>query len=239
MNLNGYKLIFEDDFNGSELNTEVWNYRGTGKQRAAYCGPSQVRLENGNLIIKYEYRTEGDDGEGWYTGQIALKEWFCRGYFECRMICNDPDPTKFWSAFWMQAKHPYTADSCGGIHGAEIDIVEAFRTREGYAAAMSNIHCAGYADGSESEGIRSQCIAFKRLDDCYKNYHTYGLEWTDEVYRIFIDDECVGVSTWADGVNRDADELIFSLCAPENAPEDKTLTGEMIVDWVKVYKKED
>ena len=59
MNLNGYKLIFEDDFNGSELNTEVWKYRGTGKQRAAYCGPSQVRLENGNLIIKYEYRTEG------------------------------------------------------------------------------------------------------------------------------------------------------------------------------------
>lgn len=239
MNLEGYRLIFEDDFNGTELNTEVWRYRGTGKQRIANCHPSQVRVENGNLIIKCEYLNAGAEGEGWYTGQISLKEWFCRGYFEAKMLCNDPGDNGFWSAFWLQAKHPYTAASCGGIHGAEIDIVEAFRTPEGYPAAMSNIHCAGYHDGSESNGIRSQCVAFKRLPDCYSAYHVFGLEWTEEAYRIFIDDVCVGVSTWADGVNVEEDELIFSLCAPEKDPGPDAPSGELIADWVRVYKKED
>ena len=72
MNLKGYKLVFEDDFNGTELNTLVWNYRGTGKQRIANCHPSQVRIENGNMIIKCEYREDGTVGAGWYTGQISL-----------------------------------------------------------------------------------------------------------------------------------------------------------------------
>ena len=238
MDLNGYKLVFEDDFNGNELDLDVWEYRGTGKRSCGYIAPEAVRVENGNMIMKYDYHN-GEFGEGWYSGMINLKQKFCKGYFECRCICNDPLESKAWSAFWMQASNSYVAASCGGVNGAEIDILEAFRTREGYPSAMSNIHCAGYHDGSESDGLRSQCIAQKKLDTCYTEYHTYGLEWTDEVYRIFIDGECVGVSAWAEGVSTVDEVLILSLELPGEEPADKSLTGEYIIDYVRVYQKED
>ncbi len=241
MDLNGYKLVFEDDFNGSELDLEKWSHRSPGHREG--CGVSSedaVRIENGNLIIKYDYR-DGKYGESWYSGVVRANRRFYKGYFECRAICNDPLESKFWSAFWMQSAggNPYAAESRGGTNGAEIDIVEAFRTREGYPSAMSNVHCAGYADGRPCEGLRSQCIAQRIIPTCYSEYHTYGFEWTDEVYRVFIDGECVGVSTWADGVASVEEDLILSLELPGDAPEDKSLTGEFVVDYVRVYQKED
>ncbi|MBR6739785.1 MAG: glycoside hydrolase family 16 protein [Clostridia bacterium] len=238
MDLKNYKLVFEDDFNGSELDLEKWSHRGLGGRRCGFNSDDAVRVENGNLIIKYDYR-DGKYGEGWYSGMIRANRQFCKGYFECRAICNDPLESKFWSAFWMQASDPYTAASRGGINGAELDILEAFRSPEGYPTAESNVHCAGYADGSESQGLRSQSVARRKLDTCYTEYHTYGLEWTDTEYRIFIDGECVGLSAWADGVSTVDEELIVSLELPGEKPADKSLTGEYIIDYVRVYQKED
>lgn len=238
MDLKGYKLVFEDDFNGTELDLEKWSHRAIGNRRCGVNAEDAVRVENGNLIIKYDYRN-GKNGEAWYSAMIRTKQEFLRGYFEIKCICNDPLESKFWSAFWLQANNPYTAASCGGVNGAEIDILEAFRTPEGYPGANSNIHCSGYHDGSESQGLRSQCVVFKKLDDCYTKYHTFGLEWTEDVYRFFIDGECVGVSAWAEGVSTVKEELIVSLEHPGEEPQDKTLSGEFIVDYVRVYQKEE
>ena len=237
MDLKGYKLVFEDDFNGPCLDLEKWSHRGQGPRRCGVNSDDAVRVENGNLIIRYDYRA-GKYGKGWYSGMIRVKKEFLRGYFEIKCICNDPLESKFWSAFWVQAGNPYVAASCGGVNGAEIDILEAFRTPEGYPGAQSNIHCAGYHDGSESQGLRSQCVAFKKLEDCYTAYHTYGLEWTDEVYRFYIDGKCVGVSAWAEGVSTVEEELIVSLELPGDFPADNGLSGEFVVDYVRVYQKE-
>lgn len=238
MDLKDYKLVFEDDFNGTELDLEKWSHRAQGPRRCGFNAEDAVRVENGNLIIKYDYR-DGKFGMGWYAGMIRANQRFLRGYFEIKCICNDPLESKFWSAFWVQANDPYTAASRGGVNGAEIDILEAFRTPEGYPGVNSNIHCAGYSDGSESKGLRSQSVVLNRLDDCYTAYHTFGLEWTDEVYRFFIDGKCVGISAWAEGVSKVDEELIVSLEHPGDEPEDKTLCGEFIVDYVRVYQKED
>ena len=239
MDLNGYKLVFEDDFNGSELDLEKWRHYGLGRRRCGFNSEDSVRVENGNLIIRYEYR-DGKQGEGWYSAMVSTRQKFVKGYFECRCICNDPVVRGgFWSAFWMTSEHPYDVLSRGGIDGAEIDILEAFISPEGYPAAESNIHCAGYSDGSESKGLRSQPIARPKLDTCYTEYHTYGLEWTDTEYRIFIDGKRVGVSSWADGICTAPQEILLSLEHPGEEPADKSRTGEFIVDYVRVYQKED
>ena len=130
MDLTGYKLVFEDDFNGTELDSNVWEHRGVGKRSIGYIAPETVRVENGNLVISYGYRENGEFGPGWYSGMIKAKQKFCKGYFECRCICNDPttrDGSGFWSAFWIQAGSPYTPSiSKGGPDGAELDIIEGF-----------------------------------------------------------------------------------------------------------------
>ena len=130
MNLNGYKLVFEDNFEGKELDLNKWQYRGSGARRCGFNAASQVSLNNGHLVLKYQYRTDGEFGEGWYAGMISARERFTRGYFEIRCICNDPADNNFWSAFWLQSRASYTPEiSKGGPGGAEIDIIEAFRDR--------------------------------------------------------------------------------------------------------------
>jgi len=239
MDLSGYKLVFEDDFNGSELDLNVWKHRGVGKQRMGYVSPDTVHLENGNLVIEYGYRN-GIFGDGWYSGQVSLKKKFCKGYFEARMICNDPiERNGFWSAFWIQADHPYEpAIAKGGPGSAEIDIVEGFPTCVTLLPAVEhNIHTAGYPDGS-GEGLRSMGAVSVPVENCYTEFHTYGLEWTDEVYRFYVDGKCTLETTWAEGVSQVEEEVIFSLCIPGDEPEDKNRTGKCIVDYIRIYQKD-
>ena len=237
LDLTGYELVFEDEFEGTELDLEKWEYRGSGKRRAGYNSSETVSVRDGNLVMEYVYRN-GEYGEGWYAGMIRAKERFLRGYFEVRMICVDQYPAGFWSAFWLQGSHPYDELSYGGIGSAEIDIVEAFRDKDGPMQMTSTVHCAGYAEGGIMAGLRSSpgpCNRFS-IEDMCTAYHTYGLEWTEEEYRFFLDGKCVYELVWADGVTTDMEEMIISLEIPSEITVDTSVRGEMFVDYVKVYQ---
>ena len=95
LDLSGYEIVFEDEFDGSELNTDVWEYRSSGERRGGFNAPSQVKLENGNMIMTGEYLKDGEFGEGWYTGMIKIKERYCKGYFDkLRRLNTDWAETK-------------------------------------------------------------------------------------------------------------------------------------------------
>lgn len=151
LNLTGYNLVFVDEFEGDTLNTDVWEYRASGERRGGFNAESQVRVDNGKMIMTGEYLTDGEYGEGWYTAMIKLKERYCKGYFEIRCIVND-EP-EFWSAFWIQADAPYDSSaSKGGVGGAEIDIFESSNTADSKNenSVTHAIHCAG-VDGVKED----------------------------------------------------------------------------------------
>ena len=248
MDLKGYTLVFEDNFDGKTLDLEKWQYRGSGARRCGFNAPSQVFLDNGNLILKYQYRTDGEYGEGWYAGMISARQRFTRGYFEIRCICNDPAGSDFWSAFWLQARAPYTAEiSRGGIGGAEIDIIEAFRDRDrtptypGSPGVDANIHVTGMRHPPYTfagHGTEHPYPIRVDIPDCFTAYHTYALEWTEEVYRFFVDGRMVSETSWGDGVSEVDEEVCISMCIPGNAPADKTQTSEFFVDYLRIYQKD-
>ena len=72
LNLDGYSLVFEDQFEGDTLNTDVWKYCNTGVRRGGYRTPSQVEVKDGNCVITAEYLEDGQFGAGWYAGDLAL-----------------------------------------------------------------------------------------------------------------------------------------------------------------------
>lgn len=145
----GYQLVFEDEFDGDELDTTKWVYRANGSRRGGYNAPDQVKVKDGNLYISAQYRdkdnlpadTSANYGEGWYVGMIMLKQKYLRGYYEIRCICNDSPG--FWSAFWIQADHPYDALSRGGVGGAELDIFESlnYGVRFKHNSVTQTVHC--------------------------------------------------------------------------------------------------
>lgn len=240
LDLSGYTLVFEDEFNGTQLNTDVWEYRGSGPRRGGFNAESQVRLENGNMIMTGDYQTDGTYGEGWYTGMIKLKERYCKGYFEIRCIVNSG--AGFWSAFWIQADSPYTASvSKGGVGGAEIDIFESMSWGDaiGSDSVSQTIHCAG-VDGVQ-EGFQSCNLGRFYGKNIYEEYNTYGLEWTDDEYIFYINGVETRRSSFGNGVSEAPEDVIVSLEIPSedilNELDKASYNTEYIVDYVRIYQK--
>ena len=244
LDLTGYSIVFEDEFDGDKLNTDVWNYRASGARRGGFNAESQVEVKDGNLYLTAEYREEdGMYGEGWYAGMISLKEYYCRGYYEIRCKCNKDKG--FWSAFWIQAQSPYDHyKSQGGVYGAELDIFEAMNgdaiLKKNRNSVSQTIHCNGWDD--DVENIDSRCLGdFKVGNDIYDEYNTYGLEWTEDEYIFYINGVESARSSFANGVSTVPEEVIVSLEIPETLPEkianNKDYSTQFVVDYVKIYQK--
>lgn len=239
LDLSGYTLVFEDEFNGDSLDTDVWEYRGSGPRRGGFNASSQVRVEDGNMIMTGDYLEDGMYGEGWYTGMIKLKKQYCKGYFEIRCIVNS-EPA-FWSAFWLQANHPYEAEySKGGVGGAEIDIFESLNGDDpiAYNSVSHNIHCAG-VDG-EQEGFQSMNLGSFYGKNIQQEYNTYGLEWTDDEYIFYINGVETRRSSFGNGVSQVPEDVIVSLEIPGEEELDtldkETYKTDYIVDYVRIYQ---
>lgn len=243
----GYRLVFEDEFNGTELDTTKWVYRANGSRRGGFNAPDQVTVKDGNLYISAQYRDQNDlpadtsahYGEGWYVGMIMLKQKYKRGYFEIKCICNDSPG--FWSAFWIQADHPYEPElSRGGVGGAELDIFESLNYGERFKhnSVTQTVHCAGMG-GSLSNELNSCNLGSFKGNDIYHTYNTYGLEWTEDEYIFYINGVETARNAWADGVSEVEEYVIVSLEIPEaeKLPTDTSITTDFIVDYVKIYQK--
>ena len=234
----GYELVFEDTFEGGVLDLEKWEYRGSGARAGGFMAPDQVRVEDGKLILRAEYRADGPGGAGWYSGIIRTKEEFIGGIFEVSAVVSEGGG--FWSAFWLNAPGMASAEaSNGGPGGAEIDIFEAgaygksFLTRNSVAF---NVHVGGYGDGLRSAG--PEAYYGKNI---YKEYNTYTLKWTAEEYIFYINGVEATRSSFQDGVSRAEEYIILSLELPdaEGFTEQPGFTAEFLVDCVRVWQEAD
>ena len=236
LNLDGYELVFYDEFDGDELDQSKWGYRATGVRRGGYFHPDQVSVEGGNLVITGEYTTS-DLGEGWHAGSVSLKEWYTYGYFEIRCIPNSS--ADFWSAFWLQSLQSYDHDlSKGGVGGAEIDIFETFKG-DGFgvrSSIFSTIHCNGHDD--DAENLDSLRVATVFVPKLLTTYHTFGLMWTENEYIFFVDGKETARSSFGSGVSQAPEEVIVSLCLPDEFTIDKSTKTRFLTDYVKIYQLE-
>ena len=241
VNLEGYELVVDEDFDGDSLDTDIWYYRGLGAKRDGIHSSSQVEVKDGNMIITAEYldKDKGEFGEGWYSAAVALNEWYCKGYFEIRCICNPGEG--FWSAFWLQSEHSYDLESNGGIGGAEIDIFEsmdykAFLPRY-HNSVGQTVYVNGWDDDDENYEKTNRVATG---NDIYNQFNTYGLMWTDEEYIFFINGKETFRTSFGKGTSQVPENLIVSLEIPSEIPEsirqNKDYKTQMIVDYVKVYQ---
>jgi len=234
LNLAGYQLVLEDNFNGSALDLTKWEYRANGPRRAGFNSPNQVFLEDGNLIIRAEYRADGEYGAGWYAGMIRSVQEYTRGYYEIRCIVSKGGG--FWSAYWLNARGMASAQaSNGGIGGAEIDIFES----NNYAGNIFNrnsvthaVHVGGYGDG-----LRSEMQGSFKVPKPYTQYNTYGMEWNEKEYIFYINGVESARTSWQTGVSQAPEYVIISEELPNEFSEQPGFTTDFIVDYVKIYQK--
>ncbi len=220
----GYSLFWEDQFEGTELDTSKWRIRGTGPRRIGYNDPSMVAVNDGCLLLMYDIRKDSIMGSAVGSHQTFNTTY---GYFECRarlQKCDGP-----WAAFWMQS--PLISEGEDpAVFGAEIDIFEYFK-------GLGNdhmTHCVHWAYGPNQKSVGRLDSDLKGLSE---GFHTFALEWTPEKYAFFIDG--LKFHEITEGISKIDQYMILSMEIPATLEGIKNACAPdtFMVDYVKVYKK--
>ena len=246
IDLDKYKLVFSDDFDGNALNTNLWHvHNAPGVRKGGYWSLDQASVENGNLVIRTQYKEDGEFGSGWYTCGLETHGTYEHkyGYYECRCIL--PKGQGMWSAFWLM--NPNVNKLNGHAReGAELDIFESpyyFLKGNRSHLVTSNIHYNGYELQTKYKNVAITRLA----NDPYENYNTYGMLWTPDEYIFYVNGYEVGRSAFG-GVSDQQEYLILS-CEVDGAAatptygwsghiernDRDTFCAEFLVDYVRVY----
>ena len=227
----GYEQVFEDNFDEEELDWNVWKMYTEGPSACGFLSKSQISLADGKMTFTGEWIEDGEYGTGWYASGIGLREQYCKGYFECTMKCSvcNGRSVDFWSAFWI---NDHTYPSAGGPGGCEMDIVENF-------GPTYQTSCFWVSGTEDNEGLSNELFEapIPGVDFCAE-YHTYGLIWDEEYYRVYVDGVLFAVSRYAYGTSQVPETVWFNLCMPggeiKRGHDEKV---EMVVDSVRIWQK--
>ncbi|MBQ8740734.1 MAG: glycoside hydrolase family 16 protein [Clostridia bacterium] len=233
-----WEMIFEDEFNGTELNTDVWNVWDSADWQYFYSPDSMFLDGNGHLINRVSI-LETPDSEFGYTrksGAITTKDKYehTYGYFEISM---KPHRTNgMMGAFWIMAGDMGDKDAANdnsSVNGAEIDVVETLYNTKIPSHA---VHWDGYTN-TKSYGGTGKLQPIPEVFD--GNFHTFAVRWTPDEY-VFLVDGKVTARTEAEGGCNQPGYMLISTHFNEDWVGKVTMQpGEhtdMIVDYVRVYK---
>ncbi len=229
-----YKLSFEDNFDGNDIDTAKWERCPEWPRQDLnnHWDNDMSYLDgDGNLIIEMSYDKETDR---YLSGGVRSKGKFeqAYGYFEIRCTVNTVPG--YWTAFWLMGES-VADETNGGINGTEIDIMESAYYDE--KLIQNTLNWDGY-------GAAHKVSGFKAPADVYDGeYHTFSLLWTKDEYVYYID----GKESWrteakqAYGtckvplyikITSEMGSWTNSKLSPEKLPD------YMKVDYVRVYSEE-
>ena len=197
-----WKMVWNDEFDGSVLDRSKWDYRLAmmGRRHPAWTdrgvtldGQSNavfsLLLEEGRPVSSqlqtgYNFMDEpvvptkfGHDHLQWNIGKLKRDLYtHTFGYYECRCKLQQ-HPEGWWSAFWIQS--PVIGASLDPAEtGSELDVMECFDCGEVH---RHNVFTGGY--GLDSK--RASVGGFKGLDQTV--FHRFGLLWDETGYTFYVD----------------------------------------------------
>lgn len=246
--LDGYDLLWNDEFNGNALDETIWNYEPhepgwTNEELQEYTtSTDNVFVRDGSLIIK-AIKTEKDGSDYYTSGKVTSqnKKDFTYGKVVAR--AKVPEGQGLWPAIWMMPKDESFYGQwpkCG-----EIDIMEVLCSNT--KTAYGTIH---YGEPhAEQQGIYNlESGSFS------EDFHEFSVEWEPGEMRFYIDGNLYHtVNDWFTAV-KDEEEKPYP--APFNQPffvqmnlavggtwpgnPDETTDfdrAEFEIDYVRVYQK--
>ena len=241
-------LIWEDDFDGAELDTSKWSiYVREKLNHAAYTTdePDNVYVENSNLVLQAIKRNYNGSTQPWTSGFVRTNNLAEFKYGRIEAKIKMPKVPGTWPAFWtMGANHD--DDFTNGnptFEGAnnlgekwpqcgELDILEQYGTSDYVETAM------WYNASSDKDNQNATRFGTGKISNIDINeYHIYGIEWTEEKIDVFVDDKIFKTYTNYPDAFKQAHYLMLNLAigGTAGATSDDTNYCKMYIDWVRVY----
>jgi beta-glucanase (GH16 family) len=188
--------VWQDEFNGSALDTSKWEVMTGDGCDYGICGWGNSELQNyqadnlsvDNGTLKITAKKQRVRAQNYTSGRIRTAnmpnggQW-THGRFEARIKL--PDGTGMWPAFWMLPTDP----DLGWPQSGEIDILEA--TGQADMIAFGTIHYGmPWPDNEWTSGR-----ILKQPDAWSADFHEYAIEWQPGEIRWYVDDILYSVKT--------------------------------------------
>ena len=242
-----WTLTWSDEFSGpanSSPDPKKWAFDLSDNQNhelETYTrNPANVHQQDGHLVITAlkQKNTRPDGATRDYTsGRIFTQRLFSQTYGRFEASIKLPLGKGIWPAFWMLGDD---IDTAGWPKSGEIDIVENIGEP---TLSHSTLHGPGYS-ADKGPTAAFTLPAGQRVDTAF---HLYALEWAPNDIKFFLDDHLVAERTPADlpagttWVYNHPFFLILNLAVggdwPGNPDSTTTFPQQMLVDYVRVYKR--
>jgi len=243
LSYDGMKLVWNDEFDGTELNMQDWSYDngngcpnlcGWGNNELEYYRQENSWLEDGAFVI--EAKKEDYQGNRFTSTKIVTrdKQAFQYGRFDIR--AKLPKGQGMWPAFWMLGQNHAQVGwpKCG-----EIDIMEMI----GGNGRERSTHGNAFWD---REGVTDFPGSYTLPEGAfYEEFHVFSIIWDEEHIRYFVDDNefhSNNITTSDKTEFHKPFYLIMNLAIGGNWPGSPDETTEfptkMYVDYVRVFQEE-
>ena len=259
--LDGYEMVFSDEFDGTTLNSQVWNIEvngdGGGNNELQYYLANNVTVANGNLVItsrRQNYANKAfTSGRINSMGHAAFKHGIIQASIKLPNTANG-----LWPAFWLMGNDMSTGT--GWPYCGEIDVLEAGGSQGIQAGTqdrffISALHWGPYIDGQHPMYSRANTADYSIQDD---NFHLYTLVWDEAKISMYLDDQATPYFEMniSDNLQQNSAGnyfhkrffLLFNVAVGGNIPGIWDTAGitalsggerSMYVDYVRVYQKPD
>lgn len=252
-----WKLVWADEFDGTELDRSKWDYRTCmmGKVHPAWTEDGVVLDGQSNAVFTltmkdgmpvssqlqtgYNFMDEpvvettfGKEYVQWNIGKLHENKFtHGPGYYECR--CRLQQKAGWWSAFWIQS--PIIGSSLDPKEsGVEIDVMESIRP--GYVTGH-NTFTLGY--GLDMK--HNQAGGRIQLDE--KEFHRFGVLWDETGYTFYVDGKEDGKIT--ENLTERPEFILISTevlgyRAEDHQPVKEAFENQgdtFLVDYVRVFEK--
>lgn len=187
----GYKMVWSDEFNGTSLDTKVWNIEengnGGGNQELQYYRKENVAVKDGNLVLTA--RRENYNNKQFTSGRINSRDkaYFKHGIIQAR-IKFPKTANGVWPAYWMMGND---YGKLGWPRCGEIDIVETGNA-EGIKNGTQTRHFGatlhwGTSAGANHKQYGTSYLAPENNPLQNDEYHIITTEWDGQLLSMYYD----------------------------------------------------
>ena len=220
----GYGLVWQDEFNGAALNSDIWQ---------TWYNDNSYSVGNGALnMAVYTDPVTGANHCAYIATQVNGMYGYDQtyGYFVARMKFHDRSGTS--SAFWMSSPTMWADNTDPAVSGTEIDVIEHWQQdSSGMVNNKAHETVWGPYNGGQNIGHQTANLG---LDD--GNFHLIALLWTPTSYKFYVDNTLQWTCTHLLSQRSE----FFLLDLYENNTQDYGPLGsvnnaELTVDYVRAY----
>ena len=246
--LDGYELLWSDEFDGDKLNEDIWSYDPhepgwTNNELQEYTtSTDNVFVKDGVLTLK-ALKTD-KNGKDYYTsGKVKSQGKKDFTYGKVTVSAKVPQGQGLWPAIWMMPtdeQHYGQWPKCG-----EIDIMEV----------LGNDTKTAYGTVHYGEPHAQQQKDYKLVVGSFaEKFHEYSVEWEPGEMRWYIDgNEYLKVNDWFTAVDGEDEKpypapfdqpffVQLNLAVGGDWPGNPDSTtnfdkAQFEIDYVRVYQK--